>query len=103
MFCRNKKFCSVKSRFPSCTFAVIQILDKIGSLPFISWAISMKLSDYFFSCPSKLSDYFFSCPSTDVPSFVEKYPKIKYGISDRPHWQLVELCETSFLLQNGSH
>jgi hypothetical protein len=29
----------------------------------------------------------FSCPSTDVPSFVEKYPKIKYAISDRPHWQ----------------
>jgi hypothetical protein len=26
----------------------------------------------------------FSCPSTDVPSFVEKYPKIKYAISDRP-------------------
>jgi hypothetical protein len=26
-----------------------------------------------------------SCPSSDVPSFVEKYPKIKYAISDRPH------------------
>jgi hypothetical protein len=24
--------------------------------------------------------------------FVEKYPKIKYAISDRPHWQL-DLCE----------
>jgi hypothetical protein len=23
-----------------------------------------------------------SCPSTDVPSFVEKYPKIKYAISE---------------------
>jgi hypothetical protein len=41
-------------------------LGNIGSRPFISWAISMKLSDYY--C---------SCPSTDVPSFVEKYPKIK--------------------------
>jgi hypothetical protein len=49
----------------------MQILDNIGSLPFISWAISMTLLDYYFSCPS-----------TDVPSFVEKYPKIKYAISD---------------------
>jgi hypothetical protein len=24
----------------------------------------------------------FSCPSADVPGFVEKYPKIKYTISD---------------------
>jgi hypothetical protein len=45
-------------------------LDNIGSLPFISAAISMKLSGYY-------------NPSTDVPSFVEKYPKIKYAISDR--------------------
>jgi hypothetical protein len=45
--CRNKKFCSVKITF-SCTFAVIQILDNIGSIPFISWAISMKLSGYYF-------------------------------------------------------
>jgi hypothetical protein len=27
----------------------------------------------------------FSCPSTEVPSFFEKYPKIKYAIYDRPH------------------
>jgi hypothetical protein len=27
----------------------MQILDNIGSLPFISWAISMKLSGYYFS------------------------------------------------------
>jgi hypothetical protein len=32
----------------------------------------MKLSDYYFSCPS----------STDVPSLVEKHPKIKYAISN---------------------
>jgi hypothetical protein len=54
----------------------MQILDNIGSRPFISWAISMKLSDYIFFMPT-----------TDVPSFVEhveKYPKIKYAISDRP-------------------
>jgi hypothetical protein len=70
-------------------------LDNIGSLPFISWAISMKLSDYYFFMPT----------STDVPSFVEKYPKIKYAISDRPrlHWRQLDLCETSFLLLNGSH
>jgi hypothetical protein len=43
----------------------------------------------------------FSCPSTDVPSFVEKYPKIKYAISDRPPWRQLDLCETSFLLLNG--
>jgi hypothetical protein len=30
----------------------------------------------------KLSDYYFFMPSSmDVPSFVEKYPKIKYAIS----------------------
>jgi hypothetical protein len=39
----------------------------------------------------------------DVPSFAEKYPKIKYAIFDRPHWQQLDLCETSFLLLNGSH
>jgi uncharacterized metal-binding protein len=36
----------------------MQILGNIGSLPFISWAISMKLSDYYFFMPI-----------TDVPSF----------------------------------
>jgi hypothetical protein len=81
----------------SCTFAVIQILDNIGSLPGISWAISIKFQ--IIIC---------SCPSTDVPSFVEKYPKIKYpkikyAISDRPHWRQLDLCETSFLLLNGLH
>jgi hypothetical protein len=39
----------------------------------------------------------------DVPSFVEKYPKIKYAISDRPHWRQLDLRETSVLLLNGSH
>jgi hypothetical protein len=57
-----------------CTFAVMQILGNIGSLPFISWAISMK----------RLGYYFF------------KYPKIKYAISDRPHKLVMDLCETSF-------
>jgi hypothetical protein len=89
MFCRNKKSCSVKSRFP---VHLLQILDNIGSLPFISWAISMKLSDYYFFMPS-----------TDVPSFVEKNPKIKYAISDRPHWRKLDVCETYCLLLNGSH
>jgi hypothetical protein len=74
----------------SCTFVVIQIFDNIGSLPVISWAISIKLFDYYFFMPN-------------VPRFVEKYPKIKYAISDRPHWRQLDLCETSFLLLNGSH
>jgi hypothetical protein len=39
----------------------------------------------------------FSCTSRDVPSFVEKYPKIKYAIFDRPHNLGMELCETSFI------
>jgi hypothetical protein len=51
------------------------MLDNIGSLPFIYWAISIQHSDL---------------PS--LPSFVEKYPKIKYAISDRPHyWQQLDL------------
>jgi hypothetical protein len=33
---------------------------------------------------------------TDVLCFVEKYPKIKYTIFDRPHNDLeMDLCETS--------
>jgi hypothetical protein len=31
-----------------------------------------------------------------MPSFVEKYPKIKYAISDRPHKLVMDLCETFF-------
>jgi hypothetical protein len=49
----------------------MQILDNIGSLPFISWAISMKLSDYYFVMP------IYRCAE-----LLEKYPKIKYAISD---------------------
>jgi hypothetical protein len=49
----------------------------------------------------KLSGY--SCPSTDVPSFVETYPKIKYAFFDRPHNLGMDLCETSFKLLNGSY
>jgi hypothetical protein len=35
----------------------------------------------------KLSGYCSIMPiyTTDVPNFVEKYPKIKYTISGRPH------------------
>jgi hypothetical protein len=67
MFCRNKKFCSVKikSCFP-VHFTVIQLLNNIGSLPFISWAISFHI-------------IIFSCRSTDVPRFVEKYKTNKKG------------------------
>jgi hypothetical protein len=64
-FCRNKKFCSVKSRFPV-------------HLPLYKfWTIFYFLGENF-------QVIIFSCPSTDVPSFVEKYPKIKYTIFDRP-------------------
>jgi hypothetical protein len=36
-----------------------------------------------------------------MPSLVD--PKIKYAVSDRPHWRQLDICETSFLLLNGSH
>jgi hypothetical protein len=45
-----KKVLKYKITF-SCTFAVIQFLDNIGSLPFISWAISMTPSVYYFVMP----------------------------------------------------
>jgi hypothetical protein len=35
-----------------------------------------------------------------VPAFQQF---LKYSISDRPHWQQLGLCETYFLLLNGSH
>jgi hypothetical protein len=50
MFCRNKFCFCVKSRFP-VHLPLIHILDNIGSLPFISWAISMTLSGYYFFMP----------------------------------------------------
>jgi hypothetical protein len=78
----------------SCTFSVIQILDNIGSLPFISFGDFNETFRLLF---------FHAHLSTDVPSFVDKYPKIKYAISDRPHWRQLDLCETFFLLLNGSH
>jgi hypothetical protein len=37
-----------------------------------------------------------------VPSFVEKYKKIKYTIFDRPHYLEMDLSGTSFKLLNGS-
>jgi hypothetical protein len=33
-----------------------------------------------------------------VPSFVEKYPKIKYAISDRPHKLVMNLLRNIFLI-----
>jgi hypothetical protein len=42
---RNKKFCSAKSRFP---VHLPQYKFWIILGPFISWAISMKLSGYYF-------------------------------------------------------
>jgi hypothetical protein len=44
----------------------------IGSMQFISWMISMKLSGYYFVMPIQ---------------FVEKYQKIRYTIFDKPHWE----------------
>jgi hypothetical protein len=71
----------------SCTFAVIQMLDKY-------WLLSYFLGDF---------NYFqvkiCSCPSTDVSSFVEKYLKIKYAILT--HNIVMDISE-SFELLNGS-
>jgi hypothetical protein len=70
---------------------IIQILENIGSL-----------TVYFLGDFNDTFRLIFSCPSADVPSFVEKYPKIKYAtIFDRPHNLEMELCETSFKLVNG--
>jgi hypothetical protein len=44
----------------------------------------------------------FSCPSTDVPSFVEKYLKIKYTIFDGSPLA-IDFCKGSFKLLNGLH
>jgi hypothetical protein len=42
---------------------------------------------------------FCSCPSIDVPSFIGKYPKIKYAISDRPaHWRQLHLWWNIFFI-----
>jgi hypothetical protein len=38
-----------------------------------------------------------------VPNFVEKYPKIKYTIFDRPPNLALDLCEESFKRKNGLH
>jgi hypothetical protein len=46
----------------------------------------------------KCSGYYFVMPSTDVPSFVEKYPKIKYTISDRPRNLEMDLCDGNIFL-----
>jgi hypothetical protein len=56
-FFLNLIFSAVRNfRFRQCfaeikSVAVIQILDNIGYLPFIFWAISMKLSGYYFFMP----------------------------------------------------
>jgi hypothetical protein len=39
--------------------------------------------------------YFLPIYTTDMQSFVEKYPKIKSAISDRPHNLVMDLCEGS--------
>jgi hypothetical protein len=47
--------------------------NNIGSLPYISFGdFNETFSLLFVHAP-------------DLPSSVEKYPKIKYAISDRPH------------------
>jgi hypothetical protein len=67
MFCRNKKFCNVKSR-------ILYICR------------NTKFGQYWLSTRYFLGDFnetqihiIFPCPSTNVPSLVEKYPKIKYA------------------------
>jgi hypothetical protein len=62
----------------------MQILDNIGSLPLGDFNETVRL--------------LFVHAHTDVPGFVEKYPNIKYAISDRPHWRQHDLCETYFFI-----
>jgi hypothetical protein len=44
----------------------------------------------------KPSGYYLFMPIYSVPSFVEKYAKIKYAISDRPHNLVMDPCEPTF-------
>jgi hypothetical protein len=75
----------------SCTFTIIQIRTILALYPVPN---SMKLSGKYFSCPPT---------DIDVTNFVEKYPKIKYTIFDRPPNLAMDLCEESFKLMNGRH
>jgi hypothetical protein len=72
IFCRNKKFCSVKSRFP------------VHFPQYKFWTILALYPLFLGQFQWNFQIIIFSCPSTDVPRLVEKYPKIKYAISDRP-------------------
>jgi hypothetical protein len=67
MLCKNKE--CVRSSFRVRLHGAIQILDNTPCTVYF-------LGDF----NETLRLVFFSCPSTDVPSFVEKHPKIKYII-----------------------
>jgi hypothetical protein len=88
LFFLNLMFSAVRNFKFYCRFAVpvIQIVDNIGSLGRFQWNFQIIT---------------FSCPSTHVPSYVEKYSSNK--ICHFWHWRQLDLCETSFLLLNGSH
>jgi hypothetical protein len=76
MFRRNKKFCSVKSRFP-VHFPQYKFLTILALYRLFLWRFQWNFQIIIFSCPS-----------TDLPSFVEKYPKIKYAIDG--NWTFVK-------------
>jgi hypothetical protein len=64
------------------------MLDNIGTLPFISWGIS-DFNETFMLL------FVHARLQINVPSFAEKYPKIKYAISDNSHNLVMDLCEAS--------
>jgi hypothetical protein len=80
--CRNKKFCSVKSRFPvhlpSCKFWTILALYRLFLWRF-QWNVQIIIC---------------SCPCTDLPSFVDNISKHKIC----HFWQQLDICETSFFI-----
>jgi hypothetical protein len=69
MFCRNKKLGSVKSRF----------LDVYICRIYKFWTTLASLYNLFLGRFQWNFQVILSCPFTNVPSFVEKYPKIKYS------------------------
>jgi hypothetical protein len=68
----------------SCTFGVIQILALHG---------------LFLGRFQRNLQVTFSWSPTGMPSFVEKYPQIKYIIFDGTQHLAVDLCERSFKLR----
>jgi hypothetical protein len=106
---QNGFLCIVWISIPKCygwksiPFQTDQGPDSQSSFLGLRSSLCQRPSSLVCFCSQKPQVIICSCPSTDVSSFVEKYPKIKYAIFDRPHWRQLDLCETSFLLLNGSY